>query len=322
MKSFVIQKNDAGQRLDKFLSKAVPLLPPSLLYKSIRLKRIKLNRKRCEISTRLAEGDVLELYLNDEFFEKPEGPLLFLKAPAALHIVYEDENILLVDKKPGLIVHEDSQETVDTLINRILHYLYDKKEYCPGKEASFVPSLCNRIDRNTGGIVIAAKNAEALRVLNQKIKDRELVKLYLCIVHGQMPQKEGTLSGYLLKDPDKNKVTVFSSPSPGAKTAVTKYRVLDEKGRFSLLEADLLTGRTHQIRAQMAAAGHPLLGDTKYGFARDNKGTGYRYQALYSYRLTFQFSTGAGALEYLNHRTFAVEDVWFVQDFKAGRLGE
>ena len=321
MKSFTIQKNDAGQRMDKFLSKAVPLLPPSLLYRSIRLKRVKLNGKRCEISTRLTEGDLVELYLNDEFFEKPEGPLQFLKAPASLQIIFEDQNILLVDKKPGLTVHEDETGTADTLINRILHYLYDKKEYDPEKEASFTPALCNRIDRNTGGIVIAAKNAEALRVLNQKIRDRELVKLYLCIVHGHMPQREGTLRGYLLKNSEEKKVEVFSRPRPGAKTILTRYRVLEERGRFSLLEVELLTGRTHQIRAHMAAVGHPLLGDTKYGLARDNKGTGYRYQALYSYRLTFHFTSDAGVLEYLNHRSFAVDGIWFAEEFKSGRLG-
>ncbi|MDD2956496.1 MAG: RluA family pseudouridine synthase [Oscillospiraceae bacterium] len=320
MKSFLIGKNDAGQRMDKFLSKAVPLLPPSLLYKSIRLKRIKLNRKRCEISTRLTEGDIVELYLNDEFFEEPKGPLVFLRAPAALDVIYEDENILLVDKKPGLIVHEDDKESVDTLINRILHYLYDKKEYDPDAENSFVPALCNRIDRNTGGIVIAAKNAAALRVLNQKIKDRELTKLYLCIVHGHMPQKEGLLTGYLVKDQEQNKVTVSAQKRPDSKTVLTQYKVLGEDERFSLLEVDLLTGRTHQIRAHLAAAGHPLLGDTKYGFARDNRGTGYKYQALYSYRLIFRFKTDAGPLEYLNGKSFSVPSVWFQDDFENGRI--
>lgn len=320
MKEFLINTNDAGQRVDKFLTKAAPLLPQSMLYKSIRLKRIKLNGKRCEISTRLAAGDSLTLYLNDSFFEAPNEDRLFLSAPTALNIIYEDENLLLIDKKPGLIVHEDDSHSIDTLINRILHYLYDKGEYDPQRENSFVPSLCNRIDLNTGGIVIAAKNAASLRILNQKIKDRELTKQYLCIVHGAMPKKSDTLKGYLRKDGDANLVTVSERPVRDGRTILTRYRVLAQRGRFSLLEVDLLTGRTHQIRAHLASVGHPLLGDTKYGHSRDNKGTGYKSQALYSYKLTFDFQTDAGELSYLRGKSFRVEQVWFRDDFLQGKI--
>ncbi len=320
MKQFVIHTNDAGQRVDKFLSKAVPSLPQSLLYKSIRLKRIKLNGKRCEISTRLAEGDELSLYLNDEFFAESESQQLFLHAPTALSVIYEDANILLVDKHPGLIVHEDNQHTVDTLINRILHYLYQKGEYDPRVENSFVPSLCNRIDLNTGGIVIAAKNAATLRILNEKIKEREILKQYLCIVHGAMPMKEDTLKGFLLKDAETNMVKIFDHPIRDGRTVLTRYRVLGQNGRFSLLEIDLLTGRTHQIRAHLASIGHPLLGDTKYGHNRDNKGTGYKSQALYSYKLTFHFLTDAGILNYLNGQSFEAKQIWFRDDFLAGKI--
>ena len=320
MRSFQINANDSGQRVDKFITKAVPLLPQPLLYKSIRLKRIKLNGKRCEISTRLAEGDLLELYLNDEFFDAPSPELIFLRAPTALDILYEDENLLLVDKKPGLVVHEDESGRPDTLINRIQHYLYDKGEYLPEQEHSFAPALCNRIDRNTGGIVIAAKNAPTLRVLNQKIKDRELQKLYLAVIHGQLKQKSGVLKAFLTKADDENRVTVTNTPSPGGRTILTKYRVLAENGRFSLIEVDLLTGRTHQIRAHFAFLGHPLLGDAKYGFARDNRGTSYKYQALYAYQLVFRFQSGAEHLEYLNGRAFTAPHVWFAEDFKNGKI--
>ena len=321
MREFTINQNDAGQRLDKFLSKAVPLLPQSLLYKSIRTKRIKRNGKRCAISDRLQEGDVISLYLNDDLFGgDPQAPS-FLAAPCALDIVYEDENILLVDKRPGLIVHEDSDHQVDTLINRILHYLYQKGDYNPQKEQSFIPSLCNRIDLNTGGIVIAAKTAPALRVLNEKIKSRELQKTYLCIVHGHLPKREDTLKGFLRKDAKNNQVEIFDYPIPDGRTILTRYRVLAENSRFSLLEVDLLTGRTHQIRAHLAHIGHPLLGDAKYGFNRDNRDTGYRHQALYSYRLSFQFRTDAGPLNYLNGKTFTVPHVWFQEEFLQGKLG-
>ena len=312
-----IGKNDGGQRLDKFLTKSYPNLPQSMLYKAIRKKDIKINGKRCENSTRLQEGDVVSLFLKEEFFQKEERPEDFLKAPKKLSIVYEDENLLLLDKKPGLIVHPDENYHFDSLIARVQHYLYDKGEYDPDGEQSFAPALVNRIDRNTGGIVMAAKNAEALRVLNQKVKDRELRKLYLCVVCGRLEQKEGLLTGYLEKNEAQNRVYISKKPKEGARTIRTKYRVLEERRDFSLLEVELLTGRTHQIRAHFASIGHPLAGDGKYGKNAVNKQTGFPYQALYSYKLGFDFTTEAGILAYLNGREFAVQDVWFLPEFRA-----
>ena len=315
MKEFTITQNDAGQRLDRFLSKAVPLLPESLMQKYIRLKRIKLGGKRVERNTRLNVGDVLQLYINDEFFETPKAENAYLAVSAPkLNIVYEDENILLVDKKPGLAVHpHDGAEYGKTLIDHIQAYLYAKREWRPREENSFTPALCNRIDRNTGGIVIAAKNAEALRILNQKIKDREIDKRYLCIVHGTPKPPEGRLEGYLFKDAKENRVYITKKMQPGAKTAVTFYRTLQSKNGLSLVECELLTGRTHQIRAQMAAAGWPLLGDGKYG--KLDKRYDRKYQALYSYKLRFAFATEAGILEYLNGKSFEVASVDFVQEY-------
>lgn len=320
MKEFQINGNDAGQRVDKFLTKAVPLLPQSMLYKAIRTKRIKLNGKRCESSTRLCAGDLLTLYLNDSFFDIRDDARAFLRSPAALDILYEDENILLVNKPAGLVVHEDERQSADTLINRIRHNLYDRCMYDPAAENSFAPALCNRIDRNTAGIVIAAKNAAALRILNEKIKARELQKLYLCVVHGTMPKSSDTLKGFLRKDARTNTVAVYDHPVPEGRTILTHYRVLAQKGRFSLLEIDLLTGRTHQIRAHMAHIGHPLLGDAKYGHNRDNQGTGLKHQALCAYKLTFRFQSDAGVLNGLNGRSFEVSDVWFRDAFFAGTL--
>ena len=315
MKELTVGKNDAGQRLDRFVAKAVPLLPASLLQKYIRLKRIKVDGKGAKRDTRLLEGNVLQLYINDEFFDKPraENAYLTVSVPK-LHIVYEDENLLLVDKRPGQAVHpHDGAEYGKTLIDHIQAYLYAKGEWRPREEKSFAPALCNRIDRNTGGIVIAAKNAEALRILNQKIKDRELDKRYLCIVEGKLKPEAGELKGYLFKDAAKNRVYVTRESQPGAKTCVTKYRTLAARQGLSLVECELVTGRTHQIRAQMAAAGHPLLGDGKYG--KLDKASGRKYQALYSYKLTFTFETDAGCLSYLNGKTFQVEDVDFVREW-------
>ncbi|MBE6986886.1 MAG: RluA family pseudouridine synthase [Ruminococcaceae bacterium] len=315
MKEFTIGPNDAGQRLDRFLAKAVPLLPASLAQKYIRLKRIKCNGGRAQRDTRLQPGDVLELYINDEFFDKPREDNAYLTVAAPkLNIVYEDDQILLVDKRPGLAVHpHDGAEYGRTLIDHIQSYLYQKREWRPREENAFTPALCNRIDRNTGGIVIAAKTAEALRVMNQKIKDRELDKRYLAIVEGSPKPREGSLKGYLFKDAKKNRVFVTDTPQTGAKSCQTNYKVLASANGLSLVECELITGRTHQIRAQFAHAGHPLLGDGKYG--KLDKRFDRNYQALYSYQLTFAFTTDAGALEHLNGRRFQVENVDFVKEY-------
>lgn len=316
MKSFVISQNDSGQRLDKFIHKSVPLLPQSMLYKYIRTKRIKVNSKRAEISQRLEVGDTVDMYINDEFFAEAEKKYDFLDAPKSLNVIYEDANILLLDKKQGVLCHPDDKEYVDTLIGRVKRYLYEKGEYKPDKENSFVPSLVNRIDRNTGGIVIAAKNAEALRILNEKMKNRELHKYYLCVVVGTPKNKSDTLTGYLVKDEKTNTVKVLKAPCEGAKTAKTKYRVIDSVDGLSLVEVELLTGRTHQIRAHMASIGCPLLGDGKYGNNRTNKKFGgYKKQLLYSYRLEFDFQSDAGSLDYLDKKSFEVHDVWFKEEF-------
>lgn len=316
MKEFTVGKNDAGQRLDRWLSKTLPLLPAPLAQKYIRIKRVKLNGKGAKRDTRLQPGDLLQLYINDEFFEVPTPENAFLKLfKPRLDILYEDEHILLVNKAPGMVVHGDETERVNTLINHIQAYLYQKKEWNPFREHSFAPALCNRIDRNTGGIVIAAKTAEALRVMNQKIRDRELVKLYLCVVPGQMQPPAGQLKGYLWKDESRKQVYVKSRPVPGARTAVTKYRTLAQRQGLSLLECDLITGRTHQIRAQLAAAGHPLLGDGKYGSEKLNRRYGMRHQALWSWSLEFRFTTPAGELEYLNGRRFQVAQVDFAAQY-------
>lgn len=316
MREFTIGKNDAGQRLDRWLGKTLPLLPAPLAQKYIRLKRVKVNGKGSARDVRLQVGDLLQLYINDEFFDQPREDNAFLAVfKPKLDIVYEDENLMLLNKRPGLLCHADEHEKVNTLITHIQAYLYQKKEWNPRDEHSFTPALCNRIDRNTGGIVMAAKNAETLRILNQKIKDREIAKFYLAIIHGRMAPPQGKLEGFLLKDESRAQVKVFHKPVPGGKSAATLYKTLKVNRGLSLVECELLTGRTHQIRAQFAAAGHPLLGDGKYGRERDNKQYGRSFQALYSYKLEFTFPTDAGLLEYLRGKVFTVENVDFVAEY-------
>lgn len=316
MKTLDIKQNDAGQRLDKYLTKTLPSLPQSLLYKYLRTKRIKVNGKRAEISLRLQTGDKIDLYINDEFFAPKEAVYSFLGAGKQLKILFEDENILVLDKQPGLLSHPDDGEYVDTLITRVQRYLYEKGEYDPAKEASFAPALANRIDRNTGGVVLAAKTAEALRVLNEKLKNREIDKYYLCALIGKPPKKADTVESFMQKDEEKNKVKLYSHPVPGGKTMRTGYRVLAEKNGLTLAEIHLFTGRTHQIRAQMAALGCPLLGDGKYGTNEQNRRFGsYKKQCLYSYKTVFSFTTDAGCLNNLKGMRFLAADVPFLSLF-------
>ena len=318
MRELIIGKNDAGQRLDKFITKTLNL-PMSLLYKSIRLKKIKVNRKRAENNTILHEGDTIQCFLAEEFFEKKADEHSFESINVHLDIIYEDENIMLLNKRPGVSVHEDENGSTNTLITHIQAYLYQKGEYRPDTEQSFAPALCNRIDRNTGGIVIAAKNAEALRVMNEKIKYREIDKFYLAAVHGVPKPESATIKGYLLKDDKKNIVRVYEkNPPRGAKEIITKYKVVAKKNDSALIEVELLTGRTHQIRAHMAHIGHPLIGDGKYGVNKNDKAKGYKYQALYSYKLRFSFDTSnPTVLDYLNGKEFKIpkKDIYFTKEY-------
>ncbi|MCR4682237.1 MAG: RluA family pseudouridine synthase, partial [Clostridiales bacterium] len=285
--------------------------------KFIRTKKIKLNKKRAEPSVILNEGDLVEMYIKDAFFESPEADTeaLFDITPK-LDILYEDENIILLNKRPGVLVHEDEEGRDNTLLMHLKAYLVSKGEYDPSSEASFAPALCNRIDRNTGGIVIGAKNAAALREMNAMIRDGKVSKYYLCAVHGIMPKKEDILKAYLKKDSRTNTVDISDRQKPGYREIVTGYRVLSEKRDRSLLEVRLYTGRTHQIRAHLSHIGHPLVGDGKYGQNRDDRRRGYKYQALYSYKVAFG-NGGEGELGYLDGRSFSLprDSVWFSADF-------
>ncbi len=318
MRELKIGKNDGGQRLDKFLSKTFPTMPLSFMYKSIRTKKIKVDRKRAYPETVISEGQTVQCFIAEEFFRSVDKEKdAFISLRNFPDVVYEDENILIADKKVGMLSHSDEGEIGDTLIDNIKSYLYSKGEYDPQSELSFAPSLCNRIDRNTSGLVIAAKNAEALRAMNEKIKNREIQKYYICAVHGKLDKKSDTLTAYLIKDREKNTVKLYDKPAQGRVKIITKYKVLRQLPDKALLEIELITGKTHQIRSHMAYIGHPLLGEGKYGHNAKDKKQGYKYQALYSYKVVFDFSND-GVLGYLSGKEVCadMDKIWFMKDFE------
>ena len=231
-----------------------------------------------------------------------------------LTILYEDAHVMLLDKRAGLICHPDEGEKVHTLLTYAQAYLYQKGQWNP--KTDFAPALCNRIDRFTAGIVILAKTQEALRAMDAKIRTHEVQKYYLCAVHGRMKYPDGTLRHFLLKKPEQKKVTVLRKNEPGSKEAITHYQAIDENNGLTLCECLLGTGRTHQIRAQFAAIGHPLLGDNQYGSSKQNEKYGrMNGQALCAYRLIFDFEGDAGCLSGLNGLTVQVRDVPFVHEY-------
>jgi len=316
MKEFVIDEKQDGKRLDKWLMKECPTLPMGQVMKFLRLKKVRVNGKVAKADAHLAAGDVVNVYLGDECFEKPVKIDPFLQNyKVRLHIVYEDENLIICDKQPGLMCHPDDNEKVNTLLTHIQAHLYQKGEWDSRDSAQFAPCLCNRIDRFTGGLVIAAKNEEAAHILNEKIRNREIEKRYLCIISGRMNPASGTLDSYLYKSESGKKMIVDDEAVLGSQRCLTGYETLATGNGLSLMECALLTGRTHQIRAQFAHVKHPLLGDTQYGDRRLNEKYGRNGQCLYAFRLVFRFTTDAGKLNYLSGKSFSVKNVPFVGDY-------
>lgn len=300
MREFEINHNDGGQRLDKFIMKLMPNIPKSMLYKSLRKNCVRVNGKHAKDGNLILEaGDRVTLYMKDEFYGDTTE---FKYVKPRLDIVYEDSNIMVINKPVGMLCHADEHGEGENLVDMVISYLYDTGEYNPKTEHTFKPALCNRLDRNTGGLVISAKNAPALREMNNAIKNRNVHKFYSAVVEGYTPES-GTLNGHLSRD---NKVTTVSDTG---KESSLSYKSIEERNGYTLLEIELHTGRTHQIRAQFADFGHPLAGDTKYG-AKSGK---FR-QALYSTRLEFDLPKGS-ILEYLNGKEIKVEAP-FIKDFK------
>lgn len=291
MESLIITENDSGQRLNKFLEKVFPNLPKSMMYKSIRKKNIKVNRKRCDAKDILLTGDVVDIYINDKFLARRTDKNKFVMFDKVLNIVYEDDNLIIVNKPVGLKSQPDYAGE-DSLIDRINGYLIKNGKFDYKLEKSFRPSLCNRLDRNTDGLVIAAKNFKTLQEVNRLIRDRKIVKIYSCLVEGILCNDHDVLVGWWNKDKKNNKVSISSDKRSGSKKVITEYFVLQRFKDKTKLKIILQTGRSHQIRAHLASIGHPIVGDIKYGsFIKG-------MQKLTSCGLIFKSSDST--LEYMN----------------------
>ena len=295
-----ITENDAGQRLDRFLKKYLKRAPLSAIYKIIR-KDLKVNGRRAKEDTLLAEGDELTFYLSQENLDEMTRPPKKQKARKQFRIAYEDDNILIAEKPWGLLTHGDSSEKKNTLMNQVCGYLQERGEYDPASEKTFTPSPVNRLDRNTTGLVIFGKNAASLRTLTKLLRERDAIsKYYITIVAGRF-DKEMVIDEALVKDEATNTVSVAKAPAgegasdaAAAKRAVSIVRPLEVGRHYSVVEVELVTGRTHQIRAHLASKGYPLVVDSKYGTGRRGKEAndrtrelGVTTQLLHAYRLLF-----------------------------------
>lgn len=309
MQEITIDKNERDQRIDRFLKKLFPKASKGFIYKMLRKKRIKLNGTKADPSDIIREGDQIQMYLADETIDKFKEDEKIIKASSNLDIIYEDSNIVLINKPKGLLSHgTDNSSYGNTVVDQLVSYLYKKNEYIPRLEKTFTPSICNRLDRNTSGIIIGAKNYDALKKVNKAIKDNNIKKIYLCVIKGII--KEDTrLTGFLTKNEEKNKVYISKINDKDSKRIITDVKVLKTNGEYSLLEIDLITGRTHQIRAHLSSIGCPIIGDVKYGDKKTNKffdeTYGLKSQFLHAHKIVFK--NMENPMEYLNNMEFTAE---------------
>ena len=304
MKSLTVSKNEAGQRLDKLLAKYLNLAGKSFLYKMMRKKNITLNGKKCDGSEKLAEGDEVRLFLSDETIEKFSEIKIPSVKKVALAVVYEDEHILLVNKPSGML-SQKAKESDESLVEYMIDYLLSTGQLSREQLRSFRPSVCNRLDRNTSGLVVGGKSLAGLQIMSAVFKNRTIHKYYQCVVHGQVTERQ-IITGYLSKDDAGNQVTVYQQDGPGRVPIVTEYEPLDHSGEYTLLKVTLITGRTHQIRAHLSSIGHPIVGDYKYGDEKVNGEAKRLYhissQLLHSYQVIFPQLPEP--LSYLSDRIF------------------
>ena len=305
MRTITISAKYDNKRIDRVLKDIFNRAPASAIHKALRKKDIKVNGIRASKETILHKGDTVDIYINDDILDGIDSNSSYINNKG-FSIVYEDQNLIIIDKAQGVPVHPDREQTTGTLIDRVHSYLIEKGEYNPENPDVFAPSLCHRLDRNTGGIVIIAKNAVSLKVLLEAIKNKSIKKYYQCIVHGVPSKKNAELHDYLTKDERKSRDFISNTKTPGALEIITRYKVLSEDNNSSRLEVELVTGRTHQIRAHLAYIGHPIIGDGKYGTNETNRSSSFKFQALWAYKVKFEFKE-QNHLYYLNNRIFEVE---------------
>ena len=309
MKSFIVSTLDDNQRLNRFLEKVVPGLYPSMMYKYLRNKSIKVNGKRTSADTRLKKGDEVTLYISDDFFEKKNDKSNFMQSSTDISVIYEDKNIAIMNKPVGLVAHSDFSNDTDTLVNRFLHHLVIKKEYNPSTISSFTPALCNRLDRDTSGLIIGAKKPSSLKEMNLMIKQYDVKKYYLTVTTSKSP-KDGTYVAYH-QNAENNQVKVSFNSTEKTKEIITNIRTIYENNGLYVVEVELVTGRKHQIRAHLALLGCPILGDPIYGDKEKNRAYNLKKQILTSYKLSFVLSKNIKdypTLSYLDGKTFDINN--------------
>lgn len=305
MREIIIHKNENEQRLDRFLQKYLNMAPRNFIFKMIRKKNIKVNNKRANQETMIYEGDRIQLYLSDETINKFIAEKKPIKSKLTPNIIYEDKNILLINKEVGVLSHGAGGSFEENIVDSMINYLIEIGDYVPRIEKTFTPSICNRLDRNTSGIIIGAKNYDSLKEINQAMKDLNISKFYKTIVKGRL-EEEIEAKAYLSKDEDRNIVEISEYGGKDSKEIITNIKPLRYSNGYSLLEIKLITGRTHQIRGHLSSMGYPIIGDRKYGDKTINNRFKDEYgldnQWLHGYRVEFH---GLGAnLEYLNGKGF------------------
>jgi 23S rRNA pseudouridine955/2504/2580 synthase len=298
MQSITVTGKGANTKIEQYLQAVYPALPFGVLQKAFRRRDIKANGVKVGKDYIVAFGDKLEIYITDEFLFGM-GNTGESMSEGKFTVAYEDDNLIIVNKAPGIPVHPDREQSQETLIDLVRAYLRERYDYSFHSFHSFQPELCHRLDRNTGGLVIIAKNKASHDFIIEKLESREIKKYYQCLVAGKMEKKEARLQAYLWKDAAKSRVFISDHKKPGAQEIITTYRVLeyDKDNDISRLEIELVTGRTHQIRAHMAYIGHPVIGDGKYGKNVINRAFGLKQQALWACRLKFDLSKDSELME-------------------------
>lgn len=313
MIKIVVNVNDVDKRVDNFLAKYFEQFTKVYVYKLIRTNKVKVNNRKPQNDTRLQLHDEVCVYVDVQTDTTKNENYTFLNSTVNLDVMYEDDNIVVIHKPVGVESQPSTSLQKESIQNQLLKYLYDQKKYDPAEENTFVPSICHRLDFNTEGIIIAAKNASTLSKMNQIFQNQKIAKTYQCLVFGEMPKKQEHLVAYHFKDMDRSIVYINKEPKVNYKEIITEYKVLNYNGKYSWLEINLVTGRTHQIRAHMAFINHPLVGEQKYRGQQFDTDTRFKYQALVCSEI--KFLNIEGSLAYLSNKSFKLSKIWFSKYF-------